>query len=167
FQNRSIVDAQHICRWEKVTFKRVSTQDQPDEARVAQLLSSPAHSGNLRNPCIPILEVLQDLLEDDKKILVMPLLIEFSRSRFDTVGEVVDCFRQILELYRFTRDCGISNMLQDPMRLFPEGFYPMRPRWDFAAGYFARTITQTQCWPRYYIIDFGLSRQYDPTDGLL
>jgi serine/threonine protein kinase len=29
----------------------------------------------------------------------------------------------------------------------------------------AYSITRTECWPRYYIIDFGLSRRYDPSKG--
>ncbi|KAJ7450715.1 kinase-like domain-containing protein, partial [Mycena galericulata] len=173
YSNRSIMDAQRVSDGKKVMFKRVSIQDHPDEVRIARLFSSPPHAGNPRNHCIPILEVLQDPLEDDKQILVMPLLITFSRPRFDTVGEVVNCFQQIFEGIQYMhenfvahRDCGINNILQDPMRLFPDGFYPMRPWWDFAAGNFAHTITRTECWPRYYIIDFGLSRQYDPADGL-
>lgn len=30
---------------------------------------------------------------------------------------------------------------------------------------FALTSTRTECWPRYYLIDFGLSRRYNPVHG--
>ncbi|KAJ7606765.1 hypothetical protein DFH06DRAFT_1019107, partial [Mycena polygramma] len=115
----------------------------------------------------------------------------FNQPIFDTVGEVVDCFRQIFEANIRTcavslimshpypqgiqymhqnfiahRDCGVANVVQDPTELYPAGFHPVQPRWDPSFKKHSRPITRTECWPRYYIIDFGLSRQYNPADGL-
>ncbi|KAK0449801.1 uncharacterized protein EV420DRAFT_765573 [Desarmillaria tabescens] len=50
--------------------------------------------------------------------------------------------------------------------LFPEGFSPVSP-WlapDHSSLRKAKHIARTQCWPRYYIVDFGISRQYDPSN---
>jgi hypothetical protein len=47
---------------------------------------------------VPIYDVLQVLDEDDRVLLVMPLLREYSSPRFDTFGEAVDFFKQIFEV---------------------------------------------------------------------
>ena len=36
--------------------------------------------------------------EDDTRIMVLPLLRKYDDPPFDTVGEVVDCLRQVLEV---------------------------------------------------------------------
>ena len=53
----------------------------------------------------------------------------------------------------------------DPRPTFPKMYHPVRP-WmsrDFegTAKYYTRTARPT----RYYLIDFGLSRKYNPEDG--
>ncbi|KAJ7726442.1 hypothetical protein DFH07DRAFT_852778, partial [Mycena maculata] len=169
----TIMDAERICDGHKVMLKSVSTKLHPNEVKIAQFFSSPPHVGNPRNHCIPIFEVLQDLDDPDKQILVMPHFIAFDQPRFDTVGEVVDCFRQIFEGLQYMhenfvahRDCGIMNLLQDPTQLYPAGFHPVHTRRDPSFEGNALHITRTECWPRFYIIDFGLSHQYDPAEGV-
>ncbi|KAK7012649.1 hypothetical protein R3P38DRAFT_1569205 [Favolaschia claudopus] len=63
------------------------------------------------------------------------------------------------------RDCTFSNIMQDATLLYPDGFHPIQNWMDPSYKHFARHITRTVCWPRYYIIDFGLSRRYDPAQG--
>ncbi|KAJ7100635.1 hypothetical protein B0H15DRAFT_456651 [Mycena belliarum] len=64
------------------------------------------------------------------------------------------------------RDCIFTNIVQEPA-VYPDGdFYPAEPWMDSAHEHLAHPITRTECWPRYHIIDFGLSRQYDPSHGL-
>ena len=48
----------------------------------------------------------------------------------------------------------------DPSEMFPEGYHPsqMNRSRDFQGR--AKWYTRTQRPPRYYLIDFGLSRQY-------
>ena len=48
----------------------------------------------------------------------------------------------------------------DPSEMFPDGFHPtqINRRTDFSGR--ARRHTRTQRPPRYYLIDFGLSRRY-------
>ncbi|KAK7012631.1 hypothetical protein R3P38DRAFT_2550016, partial [Favolaschia claudopus] len=60
---------------------------------------------------------------------------------------------------------ALLNILQDPTLLYPEGFHPVQTLMDPAYKHLSRPITRTECWPRYYIIDFGLSRRYDPAQG--
>ena len=60
----------------------------------------------------------------------------------------------------FFRDCTANNIMFDPSEMYPQGYHPIqidRTR-DFKGR--ARRYTRTQRPPRYYLIDFGLSRQY-------
>ncbi|KAJ7616852.1 hypothetical protein DFH06DRAFT_1012747 [Mycena polygramma] len=171
--NQSVMDAERTSDGQKVMLKVVSTERHPFEVKIAQLLAGPPHEGKPRNRSIPVFEVLQDPEDDDKQILVMPLLLRFNQPIFDTVREVVDCFRQIFEGIQYMhqncivdRDCGVANIVQDPTKLYPAGFHPVQPRWDPSFKKHSRPITRTECWLRYYLIDFGLSRQYDPAYGL-
>ena len=53
----------------------------------------------------------------------------------------------------------------DPSQLYPDGYHPRkvnRTR-DFKGK--ARHFTRTQRPPKYYLIDFGISRKYNPADG--
>ncbi|KAJ6464798.1 kinase-like domain-containing protein [Mycena vitilis] len=168
-----IMDAVRIADGQKVMLKYVSTKDNPDEVNIALLFCSPPHAGSPSNHCVPIYQVLQDPDDDDIQILVMPFLVPFYRPKFDTVGEAIDCFRQVFEGIQYMhnnfvahRDCGINNILQDGAELYPAGVHPVRPWLDPSFENYARPIKRTECWPRYYIIDFGLSRRYDPKDGL-
>ncbi|SJL11205.1 uncharacterized protein ARMOST_14608 [Armillaria ostoyae] len=104
-----------------------------------------------RNHCVPI----HHLKYEEFGILVLPLLRKFDDPPFDTVGEVVECLRQIFEGIQFMhqnlvahRDCTKLNIMLDPKKLYPKG------------------CTRTTCWPRYHLIDFGHSRRYDPADGI-
>ncbi|KAJ7218785.1 hypothetical protein B0H12DRAFT_327568 [Mycena haematopus] len=168
---RHIMDAERRDG-EQVMLKWVSKKTHPHEVEIARLFSASALSKNPKNHCIPILDVLQDPQDSDKKIIVMPRLIRFDEPVFDTVSEVIDCFRQIFEGIQFMhenfvahRDCSLLNILQDPTQLFPRGFHPVNYCLNPNHDGLAYSITRTECWPRYYLIDFGLSRRYDPSKG--
>jgi hypothetical protein len=57
--------------------------------------------------------------------------------------------------------------MMDGKDMFPEGYFPtatqtvMRPDLTGRGKYSKRT----ECPPKYYFIDFGLSKRYDPADG--
>ncbi|KAJ7893942.1 hypothetical protein B0H14DRAFT_3854460, partial [Mycena olivaceomarginata] len=72
-------------------------------------------------------------MDADKQILVMPRFVPFDHPIFDTVGEVIDCFRQIFEGIQFMhenfvahRDCGVLNFVLDPQEMFPHGIHPVK-----------------------------------------
>ncbi|KAJ7617961.1 hypothetical protein FB45DRAFT_1034196 [Roridomyces roridus] len=121
-----------------VLVKSVSSSVHPEEVRIACLLTSPPHVGRPRNHSIPIWDVLNDpLLDADKQRIVMPLCVRITRPVFDTVGEVVDCIRQIFEGIEYMhehfiahRDCNWLNVVQDATGLYPEGFHPVSPFYD-------------------------------------
>lgn len=110
----------------------------------------------------------------DHAILVLPVLRLFWDPPFDTVGEVIECFRQIFEGIQFMhqhfvahRDCTLMNIMLDPTKMYPKGFNPERPYMKVdRSGHVSPSCTRTACWPRYYLIDFGHARRYDPADGI-
>ena len=53
----------------------------------------------------------------------------------------------------------------DPSEMYPESFHPvaLKRSKDFRKK--AKAYSRTRRPPRYLLIDFGLSRQYDPTNG--
>lgn len=64
------------------------------------------------------------------------------------------------------RDCTWSNIMFDPRLLYPQMFHPVlfdmrRDNIDWSAKYYSRTARP----PKYYLIDFGLSRKYKPEDA--
>jgi hypothetical protein len=74
-------------------------------------------------------------------------------------------FPKLLFVTLSHRDCTRLNIMLDPANMYPDSFHPvdMRRSKDFrhkVKGY-SRTWRPT----RYFLIDFGLSRRYDPADG--
>ena len=65
---------------------------------IALYFSSQALASQPVNHCVPAYEVFTLDAEDDIMIMVMPLLRPYNNPRFDTVGEVVECFRQLFEV---------------------------------------------------------------------
>ena len=65
----------------------------------------------------------------------------------------------------YTRDCTYGNIMLDPSNMFPESFHPSvidRSK-DFRRK--VKWHSRTRCPTRYLLIDFGLSRRYDPANG--
>jgi hypothetical protein len=62
-------------------------------------------------------------------------------------------------------DCSGNNIMMDVSLLYPKGYHPRfidRSR-DYRGS--AKHYTRTERPPKYFLIDFGLSRRYDPKDG--
>ena len=63
-------------------------------------MSSQAFATDPQNHCVPIYETLRMPDDDDKTILVMPLLRSWYNPRLQTVGEAVDLFGQLFEVHK-------------------------------------------------------------------
>jgi hypothetical protein len=63
------------------------------------------------------------------------------------------------------RDCTIQNIMLDPTNMYPKSFHPadMGRSKDFRRK--AKRYSRTSRPSKYLLIDFGLSRQYDPANG--
>lgn len=152
--------------------KKTSKSLHPHEADIGQLFSTQPLSSDPRNHCIPIYDVLQDPLEEDSQILVMPLLRSYDNPRFQTIGEALEFFRQVFEGLQFMhenhvahRDIMSLNTMMDPVPMFPELFHPRRQNMkrDFSGP--VKPLTRTQRPTKYFFVDFGHARKYNPDDG--
>ncbi|KIY50789.1 hypothetical protein FISHEDRAFT_6870, partial [Fistulina hepatica ATCC 64428] len=165
--SRAVCDATRTFDNKRVFLKRVTRWE---EIQVGLRFSSPPLASDPRNHCVPIYEVLQVPDVSELYIIVMPMLHEFETPPFDTVAEFVECFRQIIEVYY----CVIcrskvsegdmhnqGNIMMDTS-MFPHGFHPFLSLWPPDLKNRANFLTRTECWPRYYLTDFGLSNSFDP-----
>ena len=66
-------------------------------------------------------------------------------------------------------DCTRANVMLDPSGMYPESFHPVAINRSKDFRKRAKAYSRTRRPPRYLLIDFGLSRQYDgsPLDGPL
>ncbi|KAI4520858.1 hypothetical protein K525DRAFT_285554 [Schizophyllum commune Loenen D] len=167
----NVLDAIKLPHGEPVMLKRVNKQHS-NEVDITTMLSSPSLAKDSRNHCVPVYDVLEIPDDDDLRILVLPLLRKYDDPPFDTVGEVVDCLRQVLECVQFLHEHNIShadfhrlNIMMDASPLFAVPFHPIRQtvRRDFK-GPAEASYTRTERPVKYYIIDFGLSIRYESVD---
>jgi len=99
-QYAQVNDAIQIATGRHVAIKLVYKEEHPTEREVMDYLSSEAFLKDKRNHCIPLLEVLRPLGDDNIKLemFVMPYARPIETPPFDTVGEVVQCVRELLEV---------------------------------------------------------------------
>jgi hypothetical protein len=74
-------------------------------------------------------------------------------------------YEQSLLLGRFrynflSSDCTVNNIMFDPSGMYPNGFHPVKTDLNKNFKSKATAYTRTARPPRYFLIDFGLSRQY-------
>ncbi|KAF8508731.1 hypothetical protein BU17DRAFT_77924 [Hysterangium stoloniferum] len=124
------------------------------------------------NHCVPLYDVLSEPDTGDL-ILVTPFLRPFDKPRFLTVGEVIDFIGQILEGLDFMhrhdiahRNCTAENIMMDGTGLYPDGFHPvLLDRLPMNISRKAKHYSRTEYRPTYYLCNFALSQQFDPSRG--
>lgn len=167
-----IMDATRISDGALVSLKKVSATVHPYEVDIGRFFCSEEMASYPDNHCVPLWDVLEDPSEDKVLILVMPLLRSCNDPEFETIGEVVDFIRQLITGLKFMhahhvahRDIMLRNVMLDPKSMYPDMYHPRHrtERRDFkgTAKFYSRTERPT----KYYYVDFGLSRKYDPADG--
>lgn len=57
-----------------------------------------------------------------------------------------------------------DNIMMDALSLYPDGFHPIYIERTADLQHTAKHLTRTEAPPAYYLIDFGLSRQYSEDD---
>jgi len=164
-----VLDATRVADKSYVGLKKVNKASFPYETDIALFVSSEPLSSDPENHCIPVYEVLQVPDNNDLVILVMPFLRSYDDPRFDTVGEVMECYRQILQGLRFMhkhrvahRDCSGGNIMMDASELYPQSYHPWKQSYNRDYTSKAKHYTRTQRPPKYYLMDFGFSRRYQP-----
>ncbi|KAI5827255.1 hypothetical protein K523DRAFT_418591 [Schizophyllum commune Tattone D] len=158
----NVLDAIKLPHGEPVMLKRVNKQHS-NEVDITTMLSSPSLAKDSRNHCVPVYDVLEIPDDDDLRILVLPLLRKYDDPPFDTVGEVVDCLRQVLECVQFLHEHNISHaniharhIMMHAAPLYDAPFHPVdqNMRFDWR-GKIAPARTRTEDPVEYYILDFS------------
>ncbi|KAG6855620.1 hypothetical protein H0H87_000226 [Tephrocybe sp. NHM501043] len=152
-----------------VMLKAVNPIEMPDEISVGNLLSSESMASP-RNHCVHYLDILGPPEGSKEVFIVLPLLVYIDRAPFETIGEVMEFFRQIFEGLEFMHenniaheDCKFDNMMAEAQHLFDGPIHPLNDymRRDFSGP--ASVVTSRTLKPvKYYLIDFGLSKEYPP-----
>ncbi|KAH6910835.1 other/AgaK1 protein kinase [Coprinopsis sp. MPI-PUGE-AT-0042] len=167
----SVNDAIQLSDGRHVVLKKVSKQKEPEELKIMQFLNQEELLTDPRNHCVPLLNHFQSP-EDDYEIVVMPLLRDYDDPQFDTVGEVMDFIRQILEGFAFLhehriahRDVKGENILMNAVGLGITDFhFSAKSLSADGKKRLSPKHYRTERWPKYYLIDFGFSSQYSPDE---
>ncbi|KAI5900649.1 uncharacterized protein SCHCODRAFT_02563594 [Schizophyllum commune H4-8] len=165
----NVLDATKLPFGEPVMLKRVNKL-QSKEVEITAMLSSPALLKDPRNHCIPVYDVLEIPDDDNLRILVLPLLRKYDDPPFDTVGEVVDCLRQVLECVHFLHEHNIvhgnieaRHIMMHAAPLYDAPFHPVEQNMRFDwRGRIAPSRTRTEDPVEYHILDFSRASVHDP-----
>ncbi|KIM51982.1 hypothetical protein SCLCIDRAFT_18292 [Scleroderma citrinum Foug A] len=169
-----LLNATRLSDGALIALKIVRHSNNPEEVEISKFLTSEPLQSDTSNHCVPIYDTVLVPDDDDIVIMVMPLLRKYISPAFHTVGEAIECFRQILEGLQFMhknlvahRDCMNLNIMMDANNLYVYPFHPVdhHMKRDFS-GY-AHFKTRTERPPKYYFIDFGLSHRYVSIDNAL
>jgi len=163
-------DATRVSDGRHVVLKRILPEDLP-ELHIVTYFSQEALLSNPQNHCVPMLQSLHKSGDEPCDIIVLPLLREYSSPDFDTVGEVVDFIDQTLEGFAFLHehrvahlDIRIENIMMSPEQLGFGDFHFTRPQYLYDDDHKRKDVrakfTRTERPPKYYIIDFGFSKQW-------
>ncbi|EIN06941.1 hypothetical protein PUNSTDRAFT_121223 [Punctularia strigosozonata HHB-11173 SS5] len=165
-----LADATRLSDGAHVVIKLIYQPDHPHEVSMSRLIGMGPTACDY---CVPVYDVLHVPEEEDSYLLVMPILRDFDDPPFDTVGEALECIRQIFrgllsmhEKHIAHRDCHGRNIMLDPRPMYPDSFNFANPqrRRDYSAP-LEHLYTRTQRPTRYYLIDFGNAKLYDPSMG--
>ncbi|KAI1795563.1 kinase-like domain-containing protein, partial [Ganoderma leucocontextum] len=156
-----------------VVLKQVNKSNCPWEEEINRMFTmSDLLASDPHNHVAPVYDVLQSPLDKDIIILVMPYFMRINGVRFSTVGEGVECMRQLFEGLQFLHrhnlahcDIHINNLMMDPAPLFSESPHPVRPHRSYDFKRRVTQLTRTSHPTKYYYIDFGLSILCRPPDA--
>ncbi|KAG6820825.1 hypothetical protein H0H93_011119 [Arthromyces matolae] len=142
---------------------------------ISKLFTSPELSNSPGNHCVPLLDVIPPKEGSNTTFIVTPLLYPINIAPFETIGEIIDFFRQLFEGLQFMHnhnavhgDCKSDNIMADFGGSYDHPPHPMnwfRKR-DFS-GRPSPPISRTIKPIKYYFIDFDLSQIYGREDARL
>lgn len=78
--------------------KRISKSVHPFEVEITQFFSTEPIASHPHNHCVPLYDALEVPDEPDTVVLVTPFLRALNNPRMQTIGEVVEFFRQIFQV---------------------------------------------------------------------
>ncbi len=92
------MDAVRISDGRIVTIKRVQKRNTPWEESTMRRFSTEPLASNPHNYAIPLYDTIQPPWDDDIVFLIMPHFIRIHKHKYATVGEAMECFRQLFEV---------------------------------------------------------------------
>ena len=99
------MDARRISDDTVIALKKVNKYNHPYEAEIGRFFSTEPLASDASNRCVPVYDVLQSPLDESIIFLVMPYLMRYHQLRFGTIGETVECFRQLFEVMSCVCTC--------------------------------------------------------------
>ncbi|RDX54890.1 hypothetical protein OH76DRAFT_1397195 [Lentinus brumalis] len=168
------MDAIRVADGRIVSLKQVKKSNNPTEQDIIRFFSEEPLASDPHNHSVPLYEVLQSPIDADVIFLVMPYLMRIYTVKFTTVGEVLECLRQLFQGLQFIHsnlvghcDLQILNVMMDPTPLFSDMPHPAYPKKSYDFKKKVTGYTRTERPTKYYIIDFGLSRKFSPGDAFI
>ncbi|TEB23480.1 other/AgaK1 protein kinase [Coprinellus micaceus] len=167
--NARVIDATRTKDQTPVILKLVESAQSPEEVDILGYFSQAPISSDPRNHICPLLDILRRPEDEGQTIVVLPVLRPYDNPDFDTIGEALDFLRQILEGFTFLhehrvahRDVRSENLMLDPTGMYPAKFFVWTPNMkaDYSGPIQPRYM-RTERGPKYYIIDFGFSKQFN------
>ncbi|KAG1767447.1 hypothetical protein EDD22DRAFT_967852 [Suillus occidentalis] len=146
-----IMDATRLSDGLYVSLKVIKKSEHPHEAEIGRNFMKVELASDSKNHCVPFLDVLSVPGEDNTQIIVMPLLLDFSKLPFDSFGEVVEMLRQLFEGLLFMHKYRVAhcdfmwmNIMMDAKDIYVEPYHPIKPHMkrDFSGNARHRTRTQ-------------------------
>ncbi|KAJ7141164.1 kinase-like domain-containing protein [Mycena epipterygia] len=153
-----VMDATRLSDGTLVSLKQIKASKHPNEVEICALFTAEPLMSDPRNHCVPD--------DDDMILIIMPFLADWDTPKFTRLGRssifaanlsslclTVPQGLQVIHNHNVAhRDCKANNILMDCEPLYPEPRHPIYP--DMKRDWSG--------W--YYIIDFGLFRQYPPDE---
>ncbi len=103
------MDAIRIADGRIVSLKQVKKTNNPTEQDIIRFFSEEPLASDPHNHSVPLYEVLQSPIDSNVIFLVMPYLMRIYTVKLTTVGEVLECLRQIFEVgHRACLGCAVS-----------------------------------------------------------
>ncbi|KAI0325868.1 kinase-like protein [Cubamyces sp. BRFM 1775] len=151
------------------------------ELSIIRHLSSIHHH---QNHTVPLFQVLDDPIDPELSLMVMPYLRPCNDPEFTTVGDVVNFINQTLEglvfmhehrvahrsvnfvpycaihIMTICSDIAVENIMMDAEVLFPDGHHPVRLDYTPDAVYPVSPLPRAGHDIKYYYIDFGLACRF-------
>ncbi|TFK92729.1 hypothetical protein K466DRAFT_594989 [Polyporus arcularius HHB13444] len=152
-----------------VVLKQIWTKNTPTEVKITRFFCNKRNAVDPKNHSVFVYDTLQSPIYK-VVFFVMPYLMRVHDIKFATVGEVLECLRQIFEGLLFIHrqnvahcDLQIFNIMMDPMPLLSEvPHFLWEHRSYVNPERRVKRYTRTDHPVRYYIIDFGLSTKFSP-----
>lgn len=79
--------------------KRVKVNVHVEEAAIGQFFQTPELQNDPQNHCVPVFDVLPVPDNKDEVIIAQLLLRPWDNPPFDSVNEVMDFFKQVIEVF--------------------------------------------------------------------